>query len=151
MIRAEYNLKKAVDPERPTLASNETHIELPRVYSGPDALVKLLSDSIGEVLTDLVGTRAREAVYDYMERNHSIARSEIPHHLDELFRLFERNFGVASKKVIGMVIAKKVYSKLDWEFHPIPNFEFTDYLERIKTKLTKEVLDRAKSATGQFP
>ncbi len=151
MIRADYKAKTAFGPEGPLLASNETPIELPRAYSGPNAFRKLLSDSIGEALTDLVGTRAREAVYDYMERNHSIARSEIPDHIDELFTLFERNFGVASKKVIGRVIAKKVYSKLDWEFHPIPNFQFTDYLERIKTELAKEVFERAKSATGQFP
>jgi hypothetical protein len=151
LIRVECNLKKPVDNDNPLLhGSNEAHIELPRAYNGLDALTKLLSDSIGEALTDLIGTRAREAIYDYVERNHSIARSEIPDHLDELFTLFERNFGVASKKVIGRVIAKKVYSKLDWEFYPIPNFEFNDYLEKIKTRLAREVLDRAKSAKGRF-
>ncbi len=149
MIRVEYNLKKTAGNEHPLLlASNETHSDLPKAYSGPEALVKLLSDSIGEALTDLVGTRAREAIYDYMERNHSVARSEIPEHLDELFRLFGRNFGVASRKVIGRVIAKRVYAKLDWEFHPVSAFELNDYLEGIKARLTRVVLDRSKS--GQF-
>ncbi len=134
MIRIEYNVKKAAGNERPLLlASNETHIELPKGYNGPDALRRLLSDSIGEALTDLLGTRAREAIYDYMERNRSVARGEIPYHLDELFKLFERNFGAASKRVIGRVIAKRVYSKLEWEFNPIRNFEFNDHPERIKT------------------
>ncbi len=150
MIRVEYNLKKTAGNDHPLLlASNETHAGLPKAYSGPDALAKLLSDSIGDALTDLVGTRAREAVYDYMERNHSVARSEIPDHLDELFTLFQRNFGVAAKKVIGRVIAKRVYSKLDWQFHPVSAFEFNDYLEGIKARLTRVVLDRAKSASGQ--
>ena len=150
MIRAEYVRKESASPAG-LLASNNTRGEPPSTYVGPDALTKLLSDSIDETLTDLLGTRAREAVYDYLERNRSIARDEIPENTDELFKLFELNFGATSKKVIGRVIAKKVYSKLDWEFRLIANFEFTDYLERIKTKLAKEVLDRAKSSTGQFP
>jgi hypothetical protein len=150
LIRADFERRNSVSPGR-LLDSNNSRVELPNTYSGPDALTKLLSDSIDETLTDLLGTRAREAVYDHLERIHSIARDEIPDNTDELFKLFERNFGATSKKVIGRVIAKKVYSKLDWEFRPIANFEFTDYLERIKTKLTKEVLDRAKSSTRQFP
>jgi hypothetical protein len=151
LIRVEYNVMNTVDNEgHVPPASNEVHIQLPNAYGGPDALTKLLSDSIGEALTDLIGTRAREAIYDYIERNHSIARSEIPDHLDELFTLFERNFGVASKTVIGRVIAKKVYTKLDLEFYSIPHFEFIDYLEKIKTRLAREVLDRAKSAKGRL-
>ncbi len=150
MIRAEYERRNPAG-QRLLLASNSTHVEPPRTYAGPNALTKLLSDSIDETLTDLLGTRAREAVYDHLERNHSIARDEIPENTDELFKLFEHNFGATSKRVIGRVIAKKVYSKLDWEFHTIASFEFTDYLERIKTELAKELFDRAKSATGQFP
>jgi hypothetical protein len=151
LIRAEYNADEAVGSERSILGSDEKHITLPGGYSGPDALNKLLPDSIDDVLIDLLGARAREAIYDNMERNRSTARSDIPDHLDEFFRLFERNFGAASKKVIGTVIAKKVYSKLGWEFYRIPTFEFNDYLQKIKTRLTEEVSHRAKSATGQFP
>jgi hypothetical protein len=129
LIRAEYNMNKIVDNDHLMLpASKETPIQLPRTYAGPDALTKLLSDSIDEALTDLVGTRAREAIYDCVERNHSIARIEIPNHLEELFSLFEHHFGPASAQVIGRVIAKKAYSKLDWEFRPIPKFEFNDYM-----------------------
>jgi hypothetical protein len=147
----EYSVKEAVGLKHSIIAPEERQIQLPRVYSGPDALTQVLSDSIGEVLNDLVGARVRGAIYDYMERNHSIARSEIPDHLDEFFKLFERIFGFAGKNVIGRVIAKKVYSKLDWEFYRIPTFEFNDYLQKIKTRLAEEVSHRAKPATGQFP
>lgn len=144
-------MKKTVDNDKLMLnGSNEAHVEMPSAYNGPEALARLLSDSIDEVLTDLFGTRAREAIYDYVERNRSIARNEIPDHLDELFTLFERNFGAPCKKVIGRVIAKKVYSKLDWKFYPIPNFEFNDYLEQIKTRLEHEISNRDKSGNEQF-
>jgi len=126
--------------EHSILAGGET-----REDAGPETLTKLLSDSIGEVLIDLVGTRVRESIYNHLEKNRSIARSEIPHHLDEFFKVFERTFGVASKKVIERAIARKVYSKLGWGFQPIRGFELTDYLDRIKTGFTK------RSATEHFP
>jgi len=137
LIRAEHKVNETVGLEHLILASAERHIPVPSEYREPNTLGKLLSDSIDEVLINLVGTRAREATYDYMERNHSTARSEIPGHLDEFLSLFERTFGVAGRKVIGRAIAKKVYSKLDLEFYPIPHFELTDYLERIKTGFAK--------------
>lgn len=103
---------------------------------------QLLSESISETLTDLLGNRAREAVYDYMERNHSIAREEISENTDALFRLFEDFFGEASMNVIGRMIVKKVYSKLNWKFVPEPKLEFNDHLEEIKKRLANEPLDR---------
>ena len=140
MIQAKDEAKKAAGPEFPSSGSTEDHIELPRAYSGPNAFTNLLSDSIDEALMNLLGSRAREAIYDYMERNYSVARNEIPERLDDLFKLFEGYFGVKSKNVIGRVIARNVYSKLDWEFESIPNFEFGDYLESIRTRVAKEAL-----------
>lgn len=142
MILAKKEAEKTVESECLSPASEEKRIDLPTAYSGPHALGSLLCDSIGEALTDLLGTRAREAVCDYMKREHSIARNEIPKHLDILFTLFEHNFGARAKNVIGRSIAKKVYAKLDWAFEPIPNFEFADYLERIKTRITREELNK---------
>jgi hypothetical protein len=109
----------------------------------PKALTNLLSDSISETLTDLLGSRTREAIYDYMERKHFVVRSEIPEHLDNLFTIFEDTFGINATKVIGRTIAKKVYAKLDWEFESSPNLEFADYLERIKTKITSEASEQS--------
>ncbi|MGD0690693.1 MAG: hypothetical protein ABSA50_13130 [Candidatus Bathyarchaeia archaeon] len=115
----------------------EARINLSTKHDAPKALTNLLSDSISEVLTDLVGSRAREAIYDYMERKHSVGRNEIPEHLDSLFTLLEGTFGVGGTKVIGRIIAKKVYAKIDWKFEPLPNLEFADYMERIKTKIVQ--------------
>jgi hypothetical protein len=80
-----------------------------------------------------------------MERKHSVRRNEIPEHLDSLFTLFERTFGRKGKKVIGRIIAEKVYAKLDWEFESLPSLEFADYMERIKTKITSGALEQARS------
>ena len=125
--------------------AHEPHLQLPNAYRGSDAFAKLLSDSIFESMTDLLGIRVREAVYDFMERKYSVARNEIVQHLDQLFTLFDSNFGVTVRKVISRAFVKKVYSKLEWEFLPIPNFEFADYIDTIKTRIARELQSRAKS------
>lgn len=144
MKTPQFSPQRNVVGELSSTGTRETRIEPPRLYSGPGAFTKLLSDSIGEVLTDLLGTRAREAVFDYMERNYSIARHEIPEHLNQFFMLFERNFGTKSKSVIGRAIAKKVHLKLDWQFEPVPNFEFADYIENIRTRIARETFNPAR-------
>ncbi len=102
-----------------------------------DRVDSLLLECIDEALTDLLGTRPREAVYDHLERNCFLARSEIPKRLDDFLSLLEDNFGKASK-TIGKVIARKLHAKLDWEFIEIATFELPDYLERIKARLARE-------------
>ena len=63
----------------------------------PHTAVRSLDDPlqlcIDEVLLDLLGRRPREAIYDYLERNHSLARSDIPNHLEALMSLLEKLFG----------------------------------------------------------
>jgi hypothetical protein len=101
-------------------------------------LEEALSEAIHECLKDILGGRAREAIYAFMEREYSVAGNELPKHLDELFTVFQQNFGVKAKDVIARAFAKKLYAKLDFEFHPIPKFEFADYLAMIKRRMAAE-------------
>ncbi len=105
----------------------------------------LLLDSIDEALTDLLGPRAREAIYDYLERNCLLARNEIPTRLGDFFRLLEGTFGRGCK-TIGKVIAKRLYAKLSWEFVEIENFELADYVELVKTRLARELTSPSRKA-----
>lgn len=113
------------------------------VGASGNTLDALLFECIDETLTDLLGRLTKEAIYDYLERNCSLARNEIPGHLDDFFNLLEKTFGKGSK-TIGKVIARKLYAKLEWEFEEIPNFGFVDYLERIRGRIARELLQRAK-------
>lgn len=122
-------------PETSVSVSGRVIAQAPSSYAGADALNNLISDSIGEVLRDLFGNRAAEAIYDYMERNHLTGRIEIPSHLKEFFQLLENNFGAQSSKVIGRAVAKRIYAKLDWEFYPVAKYEFADYLTGIRARL----------------
>ncbi len=94
----------------------------------------LLLESIDEALTDLVGRRAKEAVFDCLERNRSISRDEVPKRLEDLCSLLQDTFGRGSM-IIGKVIAKRFYAKLRCEFVEIDGFGLRDYVKRTRMML----------------
>jgi hypothetical protein len=110
-----------------------------------DRFDALVLESIDESLTDLLGRRAREAVYDHLERNCFLARGEIPKRLDDFFELLSDTFGKGSK-TIAKVIAKRLHSKLGWEFVEIPSYEFVDYIHMARTRLERELTNHPNGA-----
>jgi hypothetical protein len=103
----------------------------------------LLLEAIDETLADLLGRRTRDAIYDHLERNHLVARSEVPDQLQALLTLLDETFGRGSK-TIGKVIARKLFSKLEWEFSDVPGYELPDYVEAVKVRISREVLNHTK-------
>jgi hypothetical protein len=106
----------------------------------------LLLQSIDEVLSDLLGRRTREAIYDHLERNYSLARSDIPKHVTKFLELLEATFGKGGK-TIWKLIVRRMYEKLEWDFYDNPGYEFLDYMEEIRAKITKSLMDHVKSCS----
>jgi hypothetical protein len=105
-----------------------------------DPVDALLAESMDEALTDLLGRRAREAIYDHLERNYFAARNEIPDRLPDFLIVLDETFGRGSK-TIGRVIAKKLYTKLGWEFVDIPSYELEDYLKAARERLGRQLVN----------
>jgi len=103
----------------------------------------LILDSIDEALSDLLGTRGRDLVYDHIARNYSFGREDIPLHLDEFLTLLEDTFSTGSK-TIGRTVIRRLYVKLGWAFEAVPGFEFNDYLESARARIGRELFERAK-------
>ena len=132
------------------LASTATSSEsLSSPHNGLNTLDDLLLGSIDQVLLDLLGTKSREAVYDHLERNYSLAREKIPKDLDRFFALLEETFGKGSK-TIGKAIIRKLFEKLGWEFGEIGGFDFFDYLEAVRARIARELVEHAKSANRHY-
>lgn len=110
-----------------------------------DAFSALLLESIDEALTDLLGRRAREAVYDYLERNCLVARNELPTRLEAFVTLLDDTFGKGSK-TIGRVVAKRLYSKLEWEFIEVPGYGLVGYVEAVKARIGRELVKQTNRA-----
>ena len=126
-----------------TLRGNQGHCA--GVPAHTDAFSALLLESIDEALTDLLGRRAREAVYDYLERNCLVARNELPTRLEAFLTLLDDTFGKGSK-TIGRVVARRLYSKLEWEFIEVPGYELVDYVEAVKARISRELVKQTTPA-----
>src|SRR3989304_9169076 len=103
--------ERALRPGLTTLRGSQGHGA--GVPAHTDAFSALLLEAIDEALTDLLGRRAREAVYDYLERNCLVARNELPTRLEAFVTLLDDTFGKGSK-TIGGGVARRLYSKLEW-------------------------------------
>lgn len=130
---------------RPLLSSALNDPQGQFVPAHTDAFGSLVLESIDEALTDLLGRRAREAIYDYLERNSLVATNELPNRLEVFMTLLEDTFGKGSK-TIGKVVAKKLYSKLEWDFSEISGYELTDYVQAARTRIAREVVHQANHA-----
>jgi len=89
----------------------------------------LLVESIDQALSDLLGRRAKEAIYDYLERRCYMSRDEIPGRLAEFCRILQANFGKGGL-TIQRTIARRFYSKLGKSFIDYPGYTLVDYVER---------------------
>jgi len=103
----------------------------------------LLLESIDEALTDLLGRRAREAIYDHLERDHRVARNELPDQIETFVELLQETFGRGGK-TIGKVVARRLFSKLDWEFNEIPGYDLGEYVETARERIGREIVSQAK-------
>ena len=135
--------ERALRPGLTTLRGNEGHCV--GVPAHTDAFSALLLEAIDEALTDLLGRRAREAVYDYLERNCLVARNELPTRLEAFLTLLDDTFGKGSK-TIGRVVARRLYSKLEWEFIEVPGYELVDYVEAVKARISRELVKQTTPA-----
>jgi hypothetical protein len=89
----------------------------------------LLLEAIDQALGDLLGRRAREAIYDHLERKCYMAREEMPQRLGEFCDILHVNFGKGGS-TIERTIAKRFYSKLEKKFIDYPGYGLVDYVEK---------------------
>lgn len=85
-----------------------------------------LSRSIEDTFRDLVGERAKNALFSQLERQ-GIRREEIPESLRKFETFLEHEVGRAGP-VIGKQIAKRFYHELGLELFENPNLALSDYV-----------------------
>lgn len=95
---------------------------------------RLLVESVDESLDCVLGEIVRKAVYDALEKHHSIARNQIPKRLDDFTLGLENSFGVVPSKTIGKVVIKRLYSKLGLEFVERADWRLPDYVKEARIK-----------------
>lgn len=92
----------------------------------------ILLDCIDAVLTEVLGRRVREAIYDHLARHSSLGKEEIPTHLDEFCSLLQNSFGRGAATLEKRIV-KHFYTRLGRKVVDIPNFGLTDHFELISS------------------
>lgn len=102
------------------------------------SLNNLLLLCMDDVLVSILGRQPKEAIYDCLERNRSLARIDIPNHLEEFTGLLEKIFGRKGGRTIGKSIIRKLVDELDWKFEDEPDFDFRGHIEKVRARFVSE-------------
>jgi len=133
-------LGKPADEAPPLSVSKETGILGPKTKT----VDMLLAETIDEVLKDLIGKKATEALFDHLERNYALAREDIPSNIERFLLVSEETFGRGTK-TISRCVAKRLWEKLGWKFENLSGLELPDYVEVAKARIARELVQRAKA------
>ena len=69
--------------------------------------------------------------------------------MTEFLTFLENTFSSKGTRTIGRTIIRRLHEKLDWEFVPVPEFDFKDYLTAVNARIAAELLRRAKIENGK--
>lgn len=119
---------KRIIEERQLRAVDGTEIGFSEIIVRPD---EALVDSIDTVLTKALGMRTREAVFDYLARERSLAREDVPRHLGEFCAALEECLGEVAKPLEEGIV-RRLYRTLNWQFIDIPNFGLIEHAAIIR-------------------
>ena len=107
----------------------------------------LLVESVDTALSDLLGERTRNLIYDYLAAHYGYGREEIPQKIDEFYSFLQNTFS-SGGKTVGRTIIRRLFDKLGYEYVNVPGFEFFDYLEAAKARVGRDEVGRERAANA---
>jgi len=96
-----------------------------------DEFSYLFSECVEDTLTDLLGSRVREGLLDYMERQARLDRADLLEHPSELSKLLRETVESGGIE-IEKCIMRRLYTALGWNFKESSNFNFPDQVEEAR-------------------
>jgi hypothetical protein len=84
---------------------------------------------------NILGEVVRQAIYERIQKDHGLARAEIPEQLETFHKALESIFG-RSARTLERLIAKNLYQKFDLNFTPYPDWTLVEYVNHAKTTST---------------
>jgi hypothetical protein len=80
----------------------------------------------------VLGEIVRQAIYERIEKDHGLKRTEIPERLEAFHKALGSVLGV-SAKTVEKLIAKNLYQRLGLSFTPRPEWTLIEYVDHAKT------------------
>jgi hypothetical protein len=95
----------------------------------------VLSESIEEVLVNLLGEHVKQTIYECLERQ-GLRIPQLPEYLPRFDAFLEDNFGRAGA-VIERQIARRLYTRLGLNLVVVPHYALTDYVDMAFRRLPR--------------
>ena len=80
----------------------------------------------------VLGEIVRQTIYERIEKDHELKRTEIPERLEAFHKALESVLGV-SAKTVERLIARNLYQRLGLNFTPRPEWTLVEYVDHAKT------------------
>jgi len=80
----------------------------------------------------VLGEIVRQAIYERIEKDHGLKRTEIPERLEAFHKALESTLGM-SAKTVERLTAKNLYQRLGLNFTPRPEWTLIEYVDHAKT------------------
>jgi hypothetical protein len=81
---------------------------------------------------NVLGEIVRQAIYERIEKDHGLKRTEIPERLEAFHKALESTLGM-SAKTVERLVAKNIYQRLSLNFTPRPEWTLIEYVDHAKT------------------
>jgi len=125
---------------------NEIQLEMGEIVLPPQKLWrqvnmykkfdKILLDVVDQGIREVFEETAVQFIYNYLERNSSLRREDIPEKIDIFVEGLEEMLG-SGAKVIEKLILKNLYSHLGINYQEMEGYRFSDYIREIEVKLSR--------------
>lgn len=102
----------------------------------PSNLQKILLEAVEEGLSSL-GDSPKQATFFHLETSFNVRKDNIPANLTEFAKALEKIFGPGAY-YLEKLIAKRLYKKLGLEFEETENWNFLEYVNNVKKRLSLE-------------
>lgn len=91
-----------------------------------------LRAAIDETIDDVLGKGVLGALHEHLAKRYDVTLDEIPYRLNTVFESLEVVFGVRGASAMGLMIARRFYSKIGLRFVHDENYGLEDYLQQAK-------------------
>jgi hypothetical protein len=79
----------------------------------------------------VLGEIVRQAIYERIEKDHGLKRTEIPERLEAFHKALVSMLGV-SAKTVERLIARTLYERLGLNFTPRPEWTLIEYVDHAR-------------------
>jgi uncharacterized protein YgbK (DUF1537 family) len=93
---------------------------------------EILVKSIDEAVTELLGEKGRDTLYQHLAEHYDVTRDEIPYRFDTLYAAIEQTLGDKASKILDREIAKFLSRQISVPLPDTRDYTLQTYLLKAR-------------------